>query len=434
MPTRWSTPPFSSAANELKADMPSAALEFVSKSAPPPPDTALMGLAKLMTLAFRGVDLTPLAQRLMERASLNEGDANALMDLSTILFLRELKDAGKAVQAQALGVTRRYEMRSALPTALRLLAIMTAGDLMTNAPLPFLLEESDVALTLLYVLPGEPLPDDLPPHDVLIVAISQSEHTRELLASVGASLAERRASVLNAPARIAVTCRSMAYRQVDGIPGLVMPATTRASRSELLEMLLGGGAPSGLLPGGAYPLILRPVDSHAGHGLDKICDPRELADYLHRSPDTDFFMSRFVDYRSPDGLFRKYRVVLIDGTPFAAHMGVSAHWMIHYLNAGMSDSTEKRAEEERFMRSFDHGFARTHGAALAQLSQRCGLDYLVIDCAETTAGELLVFEIDPGAVVHSMDPVELFPYKRAFMDRIYRAFDAMLHSAAGQRQ
>ncbi|MEO7007832.1 MAG: RimK family alpha-L-glutamate ligase, partial [Caldimonas sp.] len=122
----------------------------------------------------------------------------------------------------------------------------------------------------------------------------------------------------------------------------------------------------------------------------------------------------------------KYRIVLIDGVAYAGHMGISTHWMIHYLNAGMSDSAAKRAEEEAFMRNFETDFARRHGDALQVVSKRVGLDYLVIDCAETAVGELLIFEVDGGAVVHSMDPAGLFPYKRPQMEKLFAAFRAML--------
>jgi hypothetical protein len=40
-----------------------------------------------------------------------------------------------------------------------------------------------------------------------------------------------------------------------------------------------------------------------------------------------------------------------------------------------------------------------------------------------------VFELDPGAVVHSMDPVDLFPYKQAQMQKVFRAFREMLSDA-----
>jgi glutathione synthase/RimK-type ligase-like ATP-grasp enzyme len=181
-----------------------------------------------------------------------------------------------------------------------------------------------------------------------------------------------------------------------------------------------------VLEGGNFPVIIRPVDSHAGHGLMKIDTPEAIAEYLRSMPEREFYISRFVDYRAADGLFRKYRVVLIDGRPYAGHMGISDDWMIHYLNAGMAESAEKRAEEECFMRTFDEDFASRHADALAAISERVGLDYLVIDCGETTDGKLLVFELDSGAIVHSMDPVDLFPYKRGPMQKVFKAFRDML--------
>ncbi len=111
-------------------------------------------------------------------------------------------------------------------------------------------------------------------------------------------------------------------------------------------------------------------------------------------------------------------------------MAVSEHWMIHYINAGMMQSAEKRLEEERFMQEFDDRFALRHGAALRAINERIGLDYLVIDCAETPDGQLLIFEIYSSAVVHAMDPVDIFPYKQAPMRKVFRAFRELLAAAA----
>ena len=99
---------------------------------------------------------------------------------------------------------------------------------------------------------------------------------------------------------------------------------------------------TGVLADGRYPLIVRPLDSHAGQGLVKIDTPGELAAYLQARPEPTFFLSRFVDYRDADGLYRKYRVVLVDGQAYAGHMAISEHWMIHYLNAHMSASGKAR--------------------------------------------------------------------------------------------
>jgi hypothetical protein len=141
-----------------------------------------------------------------------------------------------------------------------------------------------------------------------------------------------------------------------------------------------------------------------------------------------------VDYSSQDGLFRKYRIAFIGGKPYACHMAIAERWDIWYLNAGMAFSAEKRLEEERFMRDFDHDFARRHKNALAAVAKRVGLDYFTIDCAENNNGELLIFEADNTAVVHNMDSPEVFPYKPPQMRKIFDAFVAMLYRARPDRE
>jgi glutathione synthase/RimK-type ligase-like ATP-grasp enzyme len=215
-------------------------------------------------------------------------------------------------------------------------------------------------------------------------------------------------------------------------PGIVMPPSLRIERADLERLGHGDLRLEELLPGAAFPLIVRPVDSHAGHDLAKLDAPQEIAAYLANLTETRFFLSPFMDYRDADGLYRKYRVVLIGGRAYAGHMGISDHWMIHYLNAGMRESAAKRAEEARFMERFEEDFARRHAAAIEAINQRLELDYLVIDCAETESGELLIFEVDTGAIVHSMDPSDLFPYKLPAMHKVFEAFRALLAERASR--
>ena len=60
------------------------------------------------------------------------------------------------------------------------------------------------------------------------------------------------------------------------------------------------------------------------------------------------------------------------------------------------------------------------------MAERIGLDYFTVDCAETRDGALLIFEADNTAVVHNMDPPDIFPYKPPQMRKIFDAFAAML--------
>jgi len=391
---------------------------------------ALIGLARLMTMAFQGTDLAPLAQALIARAEADPNDAEALLDLSWILELQGLRDLGLATQAHALQSQRLYRLPARRPAGLRLLAVMAAGDLMTNTPLPFLIEDSDVDLSLLYVLPDDTLPAEVPGCDAVFIAVSESEATVPLLARLAQAAASWRTPVINRPENVGRCARTQAFERLRGTPGLEIPATLRVGRAELSALARGERDARALLPDGGYPLIVRPVDSHAGNDLAKIDDAAAMADYLDRTAGDAFYLARFVDYRGADGLYRKQRIVLVDGRAYAGHMAVSEHWMIHYLNAGMTESAAKRAEEADFMAGFDTGFAQRHAGALRAVAERLGLDYLVMDCAETPAGELLFFEASPGAVVHAMDPVDLFPYKRAAMDKVFAAFRALLGARA----
>jgi glutathione synthase/RimK-type ligase-like ATP-grasp enzyme len=306
---------------------------------------------------------------------------------------------------------------------------MAPGELMTNAPLEFLVQDSDITLEMLYVSPELPVPVVLPDHDVLFVAVNESDANRPILDLIATLVKASSRPVLNVPQHIAALTRAGSCALLQSAPGIVMPASVRVERHVLEQLGNERLALGDVLGDGGFPIIVRPLDSHAGRGLRKLDNPAAVSDYLQTVIDSEFYVSPFIDYCSDDGLFRKYRIVLIDGLPYACHMALSTKWMVHYLNAGMADSAVKRAEEAQWIASFDQDFARRHAQALRAITERVQLDYLVIDCAETDAGELLVFEIDSGAVVHAMDPVELFPYKPPQMRKIFAAFRELLIKA-----
>jgi glutathione synthase/RimK-type ligase-like ATP-grasp enzyme len=286
-------------------------------------------------------------------------------------------------------------------------------------------------LHLVYVTEDRalPAPGELPEHDVLFVAIAQSEKNMSLLQAIAAAIINWPKPILNMPDRIALLSRNQACECLQDIPGVSMPSTVRLDRQHLEKIANQELALEHVLVDDNYPIIVRPVDSHAGHGLDKIDDAIALQYYLQEHTNGEFYISRFIDYRGQDGLFRKYRIVLIDGQPFLCHLAISEHWMIHYLNAGMAESAEKRAEEAAVMAAFDNNFALRHAHAFSNINERIGLDYLGIDCGETSDGQLLIFEVDSCMIVHALDSVELFPYKQTQMLKVFNAFRHMLLNA-----
>ncbi len=388
---------------------------------------ALHGLAKIMRLAFAGDDLVELTYELTQRVASDGHDSAALLDLSVVHQLRANHGAALELQWQGLRLQQHYRLASnASRPAVRVLSIMGPGAVMANTPIEFLLEDSDIALEMLYVGAGLPPVHDIPKHDVAFVAVCESDSNQQLLSQLQSVMTYWPQPHLNSPERIAQLARDSLSELLRDIRGSVVVQSQRVSRAELTghERLLL-----------AYPLIVRPANSHAGHGLCRLDHVSQISEYLSQHSDEEFSIAPFVDYRSgSDGLFRKYRVAVIAGQAYPAHMALSPRWMVHYLNADMVENADNRAAEQRFMESFDWEFGVRHRAALMEIDLRLGLDYYSIDCGETPDGHLLVFEIDSGAVVHAMDPVDLFPYKRPHMQKLFSAFQGLVKRTAwGER-
>jgi hypothetical protein len=396
------------------------------------PDCAdRVGMARLAKFAFDGGDLRPLQHDLVTKVLDGTASAGEALDLSLIAQLLGDKQSGLTVQLEVLKSHRLFRLPCASnQPRLRVLALAAPTDMGSNTPIEFLLEDSGIELMVLYVVPGIALADPLPDHDIAIVIASDSEDCRDALRKIDAAAPRWPRPLLNPPALVGTLDRDKLYRLLDGIEGLTIPPTLVVTRERLANVAQSADELADIAADLAFPVIVRPRGSHAGNGLDRIDDAAALARYLGQHEGELFFISRFVNYASADGLFRKYRIVFVDGQPYACHMAIAERWDIWYLNAGMSDSAEKRLEEETFMRTFDIGFGRRHQTALTEMADRIGLDYFTVDCAETNDGSLLIFEADNTAVVHNMDSAALFPYKPPQMRKVFDAFVAMLEHRA----
>jgi glutathione synthase/RimK-type ligase-like ATP-grasp enzyme len=380
-------------------------------------ETAFLGLAPFLRISVVGGDLRPIAQMLLAKAGEQENNPYLWMNLATAFFSIGQREMGLTIQSQALLDQRSYFIPAAKqPAKQRLFVLVAAGDLAENAPIDCLLDKGSVDLAYYFATLDAPLPPNAPEHDALFVAISDTEESRAILNKLEPLISQWDKPVINLPQHIVNVEREAASRLLQAVPGLSMPMTGQVSRA---------GVAAAIQTEFPYPIILRPVGSHAGKNLAKLENAEALVDYLGRVQDESFYISRFIDYSGDDGLFRKYRIALINGQPFASHMAISSHWMIHYLNAGMYEDAAKRAEEEAFMANFD-AFAQKHQSALAAIHQRSKLEYVCVDCAETREGDLLIFEIDHAMVVHAMDSTALFPYKQVYMQQVKQAFEDYL--------
>ncbi|MDQ6965064.1 MAG: hypothetical protein Q9M13_09120, partial [Mariprofundales bacterium] len=277
----------------------------------PPATKPLIGLATLTAHAFSGGDLTPTAEELFKRIEEHPEDAAAYIDLATIMLLSHQSDSALPLQQQAIALQPRYRLSTAPSNpSMRMLTLLSTGDLMDNTPVEFLLEGSSIAMELHFMQPGSPLPDDLDRFDLCFIAIGESDHNRPLLQQIDEQIRHAPIPVINRAQQIMQTTREGAAEALNGDDHLLMPASVRLTRQQLTEL---DGNLANYLPHQQFPIIVRPTSSHAGHGLIKLESSGDISTYLAAQPEEQFYISPFINYASSDRLFRKYRIALIDG-------------------------------------------------------------------------------------------------------------------------
>ncbi len=312
----------------------------------------------------------------------------------------------------------------------RILALAVPGDFQANLPLGALFDPADTELHTLWLKDPEAIIRDpaaafqgqSPRFECAFVAIAEDAGHGQALLAADRLAATLGVPVINCGSRIAELSRGNAARLLQGLPDTVVPCQALVSRAALV------GATEGTSPDDApgFPLIIRPSSSHAGKALARLDHPAALRAYLDDVAGDLFYVAPFVDYRSADGLWRKFRVIFVDGRPWPYHLAIHDDWAVWYYNAQMDRDHWKRAEEARFLEDIGQVFPPKALDALRALGERIGLDYFGLDCGLLPDGRVVVFEVETGMIVHDLDPPDLYPYKPAAVRRIRQATERMI--------
>jgi glutathione synthase/RimK-type ligase-like ATP-grasp enzyme len=298
--------------------------------------------------------------------------------------------------------------------ARHVLVLLVPAPWPCNVPLDFIVDRSRFALHKWYLTA---LADDdlggLPAYDVVFDAIGASDEAAPALAFATRFAATAARATINDPRRVAATARPALAATLGGIAGCTVPATVRVAAAALDRAEI------------AFPLIARPVDRHGGRDAALVADAAALREHAARTGAATFDLTAFVDYRDADGLYRKYRIMFVDGRPYPYHLAAAGQWMIHYHRTTMAERADLRAEEARFIDDPAAVFPGW-GTTMPAIAAALGLDYVGIDCARLTDGTVLVFEADTAMLVHANDAPEPFAYKEPAVARIAAALGDLI--------
>ena len=121
-----------------------------------------------------------------------------------------------------------------------------------------------------------------------------------------------------------------------GIEGLDIPATSAVTRAIARRRRIRRCGLPISRPILRFPSSSGRADRMPASGLPRsMIAPRSLR-YLARGRSRNFSSRALSIIPTSDGLFRKYRIVFVDGRPYACHLAIADRWDIWYLNAGMS--------------------------------------------------------------------------------------------------
>jgi hypothetical protein len=293
-----------------------------------------------------------------------------------------------------------------------LLLVSAAGG---NVPTRFLLDPAQFAVFQLPVEAHTPA-TVLPPHDLVFNAVGDADLCAQALDDVAAILARTPAPVINPPDRVRPTGRAAIARRLGDIEGVTAPRVQRVPREMLKQTARSFG----------YPLLLRSPGFHTGKHFTKINTPADLAEAAAALPGRALLMIQYLDARDVRGLARKFRVMIVGGELFPLHLALSGDWKVHYFTADMAQQAGHRALEAAFLNEMPAMLGPRAMAGLRGIADALGLDYAGVDFGLGPDGEVLLFEANATMVVNPPDPDPLWDYRRAPVDRILTAAQAML--------
>jgi len=232
---------------------------------------------------------------------------------------------------------------------------------------------------------GKPTPQRLRVPDVVVNLITEPLVCRRALDRLESIVRVQAVPMVNAVEAVRRSART------------VLPHVIRAGNADRVRVPLTtrfAGARDGLLShiesaGHRWPILLRPAGTHGSRGLEKVDSASQLR-AVGIIP-SDVLVSDFVDFRSDDGLYRKYRMIWIDGRIFRRHIIAGLDWNVTGMSrTAMAERPKTITAEKDFLASSGDGLDER----VAELFRIVGLDFGVIDFAVSDTGVIIVFELN----------------------------------------
>ncbi len=306
-----------------------------------------------------------------------------------------------------------------------LLLVSAAGG---NIPTSTLLDDRQFQTSVLVTEYADPNAS-LPPHDLVFNSIGDADLCGEGLDAACAIVARTMRPVINHPAHVRNTGRAANVARLRGLPNVVVPRMATLPR----RMLMGPDAAAAIADL-SFPLLVRAPGFHTGQYFAQVETPERLAAATKDFRGDEVWLIERLDARDDAGMFRKYRVMFVDGALYPLHLAISRDWKVHYFTADMADSPENRAKDSAFLTDMPGAIGSSAMAGLERIRATLELDYGGIDFAVNRHGDILFFEANATMVVYPPLPDPKWAYRRPAVDAVLAAVRTMLVGRSSARR
>jgi len=375
-----------------------------------------------------------LLARIEERLAQTPGAVNLRVERAHLLADLNRPQEGAAAYREALKKgtpsypisTRAYSVLPYRGDGLPITALLLVSPAWGNAPFRKYLDDR-IFLTLQVIADYQDPGLVLPPHQLVVNAISDADSCQASLEAATVLFTSPQAPVINRPAEVWATGREANARRLAKIPGVRTPRVASFPRDFFAEK----SAPETLAQKGfSFPLLLRAPGYHTGLHFVRVESAAELAAAATGLPGESLTVLEFLDARGADGLIRKYRVMAIDGKFYPAHAAVSRDWKVHFFTSGAPDSPASRAEDLAFLQDMPQVLGAPVMETLGRIREVIKLDYWGLDFSLAPDGRVLLFEANATMNVNPPDADPKWDYRRAPVRRIAEAVWTMLQQRA----
>jgi tetratricopeptide (TPR) repeat protein len=389
---------------------------------PPGAPQIAAALTNLGVSLFR-LDVHPQAEACLHEALAIDPDLLlAAENLIHIHYQQGRKAEGRVLAAQKY---RRQSFVVQMPPVRPIGTLLVLWSLDGNIPKHHLLGRLPMTMIDWHIqYASEEHERHLPPYDLAFTLIGDADQGSAALERAARFRDRCGVRLLNDPANVQRTRRDLIPGLLAGVDDLIIPRVIRTTG----VMLRDPGQPLLLAQAGiSLPLIFRRAGLHGGESAQLIATEETLARACALIGDDDaMYVMAFHDYASHDGYYRKYRVIFVDRVPYAYHLAISRHWLVHYFSAEMEAHPWKPTEELAFLADAPAMLGPRAFAVIETIGQSMDLDYCGIDFTVLPDGRVLLFEANATMLVHPEDEHNILAGKNPYIDRIFTAFDQLV--------